>query len=229
MTQSEIPVPPAELPAPKRLFVGVRLSSQSTNALALATAELAKRAPQLRFTSPTTYHVTLKYLGWTQPEVVEAVADAMIEATAGVPRFAFRVRGVGAFPSLASANVLYAALEAQPALADLAGRLDRALHALGFPLETRTFTPHVTIARCETRPLQDLVLPMSEQMFSETRVEAIALIESRTNSTGSTYTDLRKISLGRPENPPKPTAERQSAPLDLEAHAETDDGWPRGH
>jgi 2'-5' RNA ligase len=231
VTQTEIPVPAAELPKPKHLFIGVRLSTQSTSALAAAVEQLARRAPPntLRFQSPTTFHVTLKYLGWAQPEVVEAVADAMREATRGLAPFAFRVRGVGAFPSLAAATVLYAAVEPCPPLVELAARVDRAMVELGFPAETRPYVPHVTIARTETRPLDALVLPMLEQMFSESKVGAITLIESRTNSGASGYSDVRKITFEAAETGPKSGAERQSGPLDLDAHAETDDGWPRGH
>ena len=228
MTQTEIVVPPAELPKPRHLFVGVRASMATISALGATVEKLARSAKDLRWVSPTTYHVTLKYLGWVQPEITPALVDAIAAATRGVAPFAVRVRGLGAFPSVAAAKVLYAGVEPSPALADLAARIERAMVDLGFPAETRPYTPHITIARTETRPLESLVLPMSEQMFSESKVEVIALIETRTNSSGSDYSDLRKIALGTPDLAPKSTAERQTGPLDLDAQ-ETDDGWPRGH
>lgn len=234
-TISEIAVPPVQLPAPRRVFIGVRLSTTSTAALVATVDGLARRARDarvdVRWTSPTTYHVTLKFLGWVQPEVLPAITDAMIAATRGTDKLTIRIAKLGGFPSLDDPRVLWAGVEAGPgrdALVALAGRLEARLVELGFPAETRPFTPHVTIARTETRGASALVIPVSEQMFSETRVDGITLIETETKSTGSVYTDIRKISFGPAEIRPVSAPERQSRSLHLDAPHDTDDGWPRG-
>ncbi len=230
---SEIVVPAAQLPRPRHLFVGIRTSVATTNALSVAVETLARRArdarAELRWVAPTTYHVTLKYLGWAQPEIVPALIDTLEAAIAGTPRFVIRAGKLGGFPTLDAATVLWAGVEISAALTELAGKVDRAMVGLGFPAEARPFVPHITIARTETRVLRDLVLPVSEQMFSETKVDGITLIETETRSQGSVYSDVRKIAFKSAETGPISAGERQRSPLDMDApHAETDDGWPRG-
>ena len=57
--------------AGKRLFVGVRVSVQTANALAQCAEQLARRAKDahidVQWVPPINYHLTLKFLGWVQP------------------------------------------------------------------------------------------------------------------------------------------------------------------
>ncbi len=222
--------------AGKRLFIGARLSVAAQNALAAATETLARRARDtgvdVKWVAPVNYHVTLKFLGWTREAAVAAVRDALDQATRGVSRLTYRTTRLGAFPSLGKATVLWAGVDdaGGQALTQLATTIEAAMERLGFPRERRAFHPHVTIARLrESRPLEGLVLPMAEQMFGDTRLDAVTLFESETKSSGSVYTELAKIALDRPEIATPGTAERQTRAVELEAREDTDDGWPRGH
>ncbi|MBA3540689.1 MAG: RNA 2',3'-cyclic phosphodiesterase [Deltaproteobacteria bacterium] len=240
---TEIPVPAYVPPAGKRLFVGIRVSVATTNALAAAVETLVRRAKDapsvrptdLRWVAPTSYHITLKYLGFTHVETVGAVCDSLDTAVRGVQRFGFRVARLGAFDSLDQARVLWAGVEDDRPLVDLATRIETAMVELGFQPDRRPFKPHVTLARLpETRALRDLVLPSSEQMFSETKVDGVTLFESETKPTGSVHTEIRKITFKPAETAIRSGSERQTPALDLSAPRETqlssdtDDGWPRG-
>src|SRR5690606_7193294 len=79
----------------------------------------------------------------------------------------------------------------------------------------------------ETRSVRDLVLPLSEQMFSGTNVDGVTLFESETKSSGSVYRELHRIRFKTPENTPVTEVQRQTGAL--EVGDDTDDGWPRGH
>lgn len=215
----------------KRLFVGARLSIATTNALAAAAETIARRARDarldVRWVAPANYHVTLKFLGWTRATAVGAVRDALDAAARGTPRLTLRVARLGGFPSLDRAAIAWAGVEdaAGGPLAALVTRIDAAMAALGYAAEPRPFHAHVTLGRLrETRPLRDVVLPVAEQMFGDTRVDAMTLFESETRSSGSVYTEISRIAFKSPD----PTAERQTRAVDLGARDDTDDGWPRG-
>lgn len=216
----------------KRLFVGVRVSIQTANALAQCAETLARRVRDagldIKWVAPANFHVTLRFLGWTRDETVGALRDSITTVVAGVAPFTFRAARLGGFPSLDKASVLWAGVENSPALADLAKRIETAVTALGFPAEPRPFHAHVTLGRLrETRAIRDVVLPMSEQMFSDTRVNDAIIFESETKSSGSVYRELHRISFKQPSNASETTPERQTAAVDV--GDETDDGWPRGH
>ena len=210
----------------KRLFVGVRVSVPCANALAACAETLARRAKDARidlaWVAPTNYHVTLKFLGWTREDAIGAVSDALAQATAGVAPFRFRAARLGAFPSLDRASVLWAGVEEPDAIGAVAERIERAMTALGFTAETRAFHPHVTLARVrDPRPLRDLVLPMAEQIFNETRVEAVTLFESETRPSGVVYRELVR-------SPFTAVAEAARPAIAPDTGDDTDDGWPRG-
>jgi 2'-5' RNA ligase len=218
-------------PASKRLFVGVRVSVQTANALAQTAESLQRRARDagvdIKWVAPVNYHVTLKFLGHTREDAIGAVRDALVKAVAGTSQIKFRTARLGAFPSLEKASVLWAGIEGGT-LDALAEKVEAGLAEIGYPREQRAFHAHVTLGRLrETRPLKDLVLPLSEQMFSDTRVDGVTLFESETKSSGSAYKEIHRISFETPKNDPASSAGRQTGTVEL--MDETDDGWPRGH
>lgn len=218
----------------KRLFLGIRVSVQTANALAGAAETLARRGKEagldVRWVPPVNYHLTLKYLGWTRHETVEALRDVVAEAIAGTPRFTFRTARLDAFPGLDKGSILWAGVES-PAVVELHEKLEKVTVAFGYPPEPRPYRPHVTLARLrETRPLKEVVLPLSEQMFSDTKVDAVTLFESQAKSSGSVYVEVAKIPFKTVQIPQISGSERQTGAVLLGAPADepdTDDGWPR--
>jgi 2'-5' RNA ligase len=232
----------------KRLFVGARISVGTANALAGCAETLARRAKaagiDLRWVAPAHYHVTLAFLGWTGIDAIDSVCDALVTATTGLERIAFRTSRLGAFPSLDQAGVLWAGVagiagneEAGAPLGRLAQSVGDAMAQLGFARDPRPFHAHVTLARLrEPRSIREVVLPMAEQMFGDTRIDAVTLFESETKSSGSVYRELEKISFRKAPNPPLGSELRQTVPVERgpadrepdEMQTQTDDGWPRG-
>jgi 2'-5' RNA ligase len=216
----------------KRLFIGVRVSTQTANALAACAEMLQRRSRDagvdMKWVAPTNYHVTLKFLGWTRDEAVPALVDAVGEALVGVQPFRFRAARLDAFPSLQKASVVWAGVEEAAAIGDVAERVEAACVRLGWPAEKRAFHAHVTLARLrETRAISDLVLPLSEQMFSDSRVDGVTLFESETKPSGSVYREIERIGFKSASIEPLGAPKRQTGALEL--GDETDDGWPRGH
>jgi len=223
----------------KRLFVGARVSVATANTLAGCAETLARRARtagvDLRWMAPANYHVTLAFLGWTGVDAIGAVCDALLAATAGLERIAFRTSRLGAFPSLDKASVLWAGIEDGATLGRIAQSVGEAMAALGFSRDARAYHPHVTLARLrDPRAIREVVLPMAEQMFGDTKIDALTLFESETKSSGSVYREVEKITFRRAPNAPPKNEKRQTVALERGTadrepdETQTDDGWPRG-
>ena len=217
----------------KRVFFGVRVSVPTANSLARCVETLARRAKDqrldLKWVAPTSYHVTLKFVGWTQVDAIGALRDSVGAAIAGIAPFKFRTTRIGAFASLDKATVVWAGIDdTSGSLTELAKRIDTACAALGVAPDTRAFHPHVTLARLrEARVVRDVVLPMAEQMFSDTHVDGVTLFESETKSSGSVYKEISQIGFKTAETEQK----RQTGALlvgNATADPDTDDGWPSG-
>ena len=220
----------------KRVFVGVRVSVPTANALSSASETLARRARESkqdwRFVAPPSFHLTLKFLGWTRIETLGPLRDALATAVRGTERITFRAARLGGFPTLDKASVVWAGLDDQggAAIGSLAAKVEAACVALGFAAAERPFHPHITLARLrEVASVKEVVLPVAEQMFGESRVSEVIMYESDAKSSGSVYRELAQIPFKSAQRTPPAAPERQTAPVELGASDDTDDGWPRGH
>jgi 2'-5' RNA ligase len=205
-------------PKPLRLFIGARVSMATVRALEEAVQGM-RRAPgeraRLRWVSPASYHITLKFLGWTRPEVAFAVRDRMGEALAGQRAFELETRRLGAFPTLERARVLWAGVdEAGGArMRELARAIEDAAAELGFAREQRPFHPHVTLARLASpADVRGVIGCCPEQVFRSSWVDSVILFESKMKSTGSEYDEKARWSL---ESDSKPSR-RHTGPVETE-------------
>lgn len=151
----------------------------------------------LRWTRPQGRHLTLRFLGSTPAERFPAVSDACAAALAGVRPFDARLGGLGGFPTLQRARVLWVGVSGgERALAALADAFGPPLDALGFARDERPFAAHLTLARSrrprDCGPLSDAYgcpdLPF--------RVDRVTLYRSETHPDGARYTPLTRFPLG---------------------------------
>jgi len=225
------PAPPAAPPAGRRLFVGVPIATALAEQLAGACESLARRASAqgvaLRWVAPASYHLTLKFLGWTRSETIPAITEAIERAVVGVEPFRCKAARLGAFPSTGKATVVWAGIDDPAGLDRLAAAVERELVEVGFAREPRRFHAHVTLARLRApHDVRDVLLPLSEQVFSATRVDSVHLFESVTKPSGSEYVSIARRPLLGAEKPPL----RQSEPVkpaSFDTSSGTDDGWDR--
>ncbi|GBC87743.1 RNA 2',3'-cyclic phosphodiesterase [bacterium HR12] len=132
---------------PLRLFIAIDLPEDVRELVDRGVEPIRERYPQGRWVPIRNQHVTLKFLGATWPRLVEGVLATVGSVAARHRPFETRVSGLGAFPSVRRARVLWARLE-DPAgrLAAIAADLDAEL-ARDFPPEKRPFAAHLTVAR----------------------------------------------------------------------------------
>ncbi|GIV00240.1 MAG: RNA 2',3'-cyclic phosphodiesterase [Actinomycetota bacterium] len=132
---------------PLRLFIAVDLPQDVRELVDRGVEPIRERYPQGRWVPVRNQHVTLKFLGATWPRLVEGVLATVGSVAARHRPFETRVSGLGAFPSVRRARVLWAGLE-DPAgrLAAIAADLDAEL-ARDFAPEKRPFAAHLTVAR----------------------------------------------------------------------------------
>jgi 2'-5' RNA ligase len=92
--------------------------------------------------APERLHITLHFLGAVAGERLEALRPAL-----AVPFEPFVLSLQEARARVWPGGLAVLEMDAPPALERLHARLGRAVEALGLPVETRSFRPHVTLAR----------------------------------------------------------------------------------
>ena len=136
-----------------RAFVAVDLSKDVERAMGSAAQRLrAARIEGLRAVRPEGIHLTLKFLGDVPESRVDEIGRAVSEAIAGHRRFEVAMGDFGGFPNTRRPQVLWVGIggKLEP-LIRLQEDVDSALGGLGFPAETRSFHPHLTLARLDRR------------------------------------------------------------------------------
>lgn len=178
-----------------RLFIGARVSLATVRALEDAVQAMRRVDGEVRpkWVAPATYHVTLKFLGWSRPEVVEALRDRVGASLRGVRAVEIECRGLGAFPSAEKARVVWAGIDPAGAarLGEMVEKIELATGELGFAREKRAWHAHVTLARVRTpADVRALVSVVPEQVYRHTWVDSLVLFESQMKKGGSEYTEI---------------------------------------
>lgn len=185
--------------APLRLFAAVAIPEAQRRAIAEAVDPLRERLPRGRWVPPDNWHVTLKFMGRTWPRLVEWVKEACRESASAIRPFRVGFEGLGVFPGLSKARVLWVGLEdREGSLAALARELDEGL-GREFPPEKRPFSAHLTVARFNPpAPFRE-----HADALRETRVDAAAfrvghlvLFQSHLSPRGARYEPVERFTLG---------------------------------
>jgi RNA 2',3'-cyclic 3'-phosphodiesterase len=179
-----------------RLFIAIELTNEIRSAVEELLGELRKTAPQAKWVRTENLHVTLKFLGRTEPDKLEAIQEALGSLRSPEP-VALDFHGLGFFPNEKRPRVFWMGMKASANLPPLAEAIDRAMHKLGFPLETRPFAPHLTLARFEPpglpAKLGPAVMENSTRKFGSLTAQEFHLIESKLKPTGAEYTTLQSF------------------------------------
>jgi RNA 2',3'-cyclic 3'-phosphodiesterase len=175
-----------------RLFVALDIPGEVRERLAALVARL-RAAAAARWTRVEGLHVTLKFVGETPPEKAEQIRAALSAVHTGeVVELSFR--GVGFFPNERRPRVFWAGIEANSALAALAGEVDARLAPLGIPAESRPFHPHLTLARFDSpdgaAALLRALEPLGPVEFGRARCAEFHLYRSRLLPGGAQYERL---------------------------------------
>ena len=185
------------MPKPIRTFIAVHL--RATRPLRDILDHLRALGRPVRTVSPDNLHVTLKFLGDTDPSAVSEISS-IVRATARTAEpFELRVLGLGVFPDLNRPKVVWAGLENAEVLVRLASDLETAAEPLGFPPEGRAFRPHLTLARVRGRAPRELASFLSthdSRNFGIVQVNSVELYQSELGPKGSTYTSLFSAEFG---------------------------------
>ena len=198
-----------------RAFLAVELSQQLRAELATVKQELKhriepemKRDMRISWARPASIHLTLKFLGDMDEQVVDPLQVAVEQAIGSQRAVNVPLERLGAFPRPQSPRVLWVGpsenwergAEAKR-IADIHGAIEQACEDLRFLRETRPFSPHLTLARIKVGERHVGVAlakggvldrPLS---LGSLAMETVVLMKSELNPTGSVYTKLWSVRL----------------------------------
>ena len=155
--------------------------------------------PNSKWVKSENLHLTLKFFGEVGEENRPLLESALSKAAESGKTFAAEIQGIGAFPALRSARVLWAGVRDPAAnLRALARSVEEETVRSGFPSSDKPFSEHLTLARFKAFPRANFIRLLekdSEVSFGKMTVRCLCLIQSVLGSQGPAYQDLRQWSL----------------------------------
>lgn len=197
---------PSQDAATWRLFIAIEIPPAAIEEIADFINDMAPGASSnMRWTARENVHLTLQFLGDTDPTKVGQIQRNIAEAVTNTGPFTLSLDETGVFPDFRAPRILWVSLAGEVRrLMMLQGRIEGSMKAMGFQPERRPFTPHVTVGRV-SRDLTDQqlgdigfgwrrsVLPPKRAQIP---VREVVLYRSRLQSGGPVYDKLFVAKLG---------------------------------
>jgi 2'-5' RNA ligase len=187
-----------------RAFIAVELPEGLKKELAELEAQLKKNSPPVvKWVDPNSIHITLKFLGEISSESIDEIMLAVEESASGIQTFQLKVQEIGAFPNLERVAVIWVGVKGeQEKIAQLQKGIEANTEQLGFPRESRAFTPHLTLGRVrdEAAPHDRLRLGklLADTHFTglhNVDVNTVNLMKSQLTPAGPVYTCIGSVKL----------------------------------
>ena len=181
---------------PLRIFFAIELNNELRAALSQLIDEL-KHEPwghRVKWVYPENLHVTLRFLGTTDPMLIPTLVEHTHKATKKIAPFPLQLHNIRFFPSPTAPRAIAADIIPTSELFELANALEEVSANLGFTPETKPYLPHLTLGRIVHHHAPSL----REELKLNTRpmeVDEIVLLNSEKTEYNQTYAPLEYISL----------------------------------
>lgn len=193
-----------------RAFLAVEPTSDMQARLAHVQQELKqkiktelKRDTRISWVQPAKIHLTIKFLGDMDEQVIDPLLGMVERAIGSQPSMSMPLERLGAFPRPHSPHVLWIGPPENWELGvegkrvtEIHGEIEQACESLGFLREAKPFSPHLTLARIKMGGRHIGVALATSGVLDQPlsvgslAVESVVLMKSELKPTGSVYTRL---------------------------------------
>lgn len=184
-----------------RLFVAAPLPLALENGVNELLGKVSKQK-SVRWVSKTQLHITLRFIGAFEDSLMPKLEQNLREVAHSAEPFEAEIGGLGAFPRLNQARVLFL-----PVIGGDEGfrRLERAismpLEGLGVKPEDKEYHPHLTLGRVRENENPRSAIQVLQEVcpahWEPWKLDRFILFKSQLAPGGSVYTRLREFEFGK--------------------------------
>ncbi len=185
-----------------RLFLAIPIDKQILDSLAAAVEKVRETRAPVRWVRPEGMHLTMKFLGDTDQELVAPLVDSLTGVCTSIMPFPLAVTGAGAYPNLRRPRVLWAGIvENSGTLERLWKGVEGESEKLGWEREKRRFSPHITFGRVKGNMnlsrLSEAMGRIKNQHWGDQEVDSMVLYSSQLKPGGAVYEKVHVFPLGK--------------------------------
>jgi 2'-5' RNA ligase len=168
-----------------------------------------KRDRRISWAQPASIHLTIKFLGDMDEQVIDPLRTAVEQAIGNQIAVNVPLERLGAFPRPQSPRVLWVGPSEHwergaegKRIAEIHGAIEQACEGVGFLRETKPFSPHLTLGRIRVGDRQvGIALAQAGVLdrpvsLGSLAVESVVLMKSELKPSGSVYTKLWAVKIG---------------------------------
>lgn len=174
-----------------RLFIALPISDEIRKECEALQAVGKTKIASVKWVDPRQIHLTLVFLGWTDPTLQAEIERVIREVSEAAAPFSINVTGLGVFPQLRSPKVVWAGVPEEKPLMALQQALAKKIGSAGLPLESRPYRPHLTLGRVREGSVPDpfvrWITEEKEKTLGTCAVTQVMLMESQLGPGGSVY------------------------------------------
>ena len=183
-----------------RTFMALDLDEPSRRALGKIQRRLDAVGARVRWTEPSSRHVTMKFLGDVVDEDLLAVCQIAAEIASQFDPFEFSIARIVSVPPEGHMRMVWAEIgDPTGRLTEMADQLNEAFASLGYRYENRAFRPHLTLGRVKGGQCIDELRhaidsggwPIIEPQYAE----ELVVYSSQLTKAGPIYTALTRAPL----------------------------------
>ncbi len=185
------------MPEPIRSFIAFSIDNKEIlKRLSEAQKKLTTTGADLKLVKPENIHITMRFLGNIQPDMVDKIYSEMKQVT--FTPFEVEIQGIGVFPTLKYPRVIWAGIQkGAEKLEDIFNQLEPRLQKLGFKPDPKGFSPHITIARVRTgrnkTELANRINELANYEFGVLKANCLSLKKSALTPQGPIYSTLKEV------------------------------------
>ncbi|MEC9485331.1 MAG: RNA 2',3'-cyclic phosphodiesterase [Candidatus Izemoplasma sp.] len=172
-----------------RIFFAITFDEHIKNQIKNRFDHIKKDIEQANITTPSNYHITLKYIGESNQGEIDKMSEVIQASLKTVNSFDLKLTHFDTFRQRTK-NIIYLGVHYNKALYQLYQTLEENLNRLGYQKETRPFTPHVTLAK--KARIKRTLPSIASLRF---KVTSVSLMLSHRVDGELTYTPLKQFSL----------------------------------
>jgi 2'-5' RNA ligase len=185
-----------------RLFVAVDIDDAVRRRLAAVISSCAVRPAfrrlDIAWVPADRLHITIQFIGYVSDAVAGQIRERLLPPYP-MPPFSLHLDGLGAFPPGGRVRVIWIGLRrGADELCRLHEETLRRLEGVPFRRETRTFSPHLTIARLRApgpASLREHLAGAAAGATGRCTIDAVTLYESRLSPRGAAYIPVQRAPL----------------------------------
>ncbi len=183
----------------KRTFFAVSISEETQGLLRNISKDIPELKNNVRLVHPENAHITLKFLGPTDENLVPRIIERVSLALKEFKMFEFKCEGTGVFPKASHPRVLWLGISrGSDNLKILSQKINNTLEMLQINKDKRGFTSHITLGRIKnSKKHVDGLEKFLSYSFQPTSniVNRLIFYESVLTPKGAVYNPLKIFQL----------------------------------